>query len=534
MAKLSLDRIKQKYGWHGHNYKVLMSAIIADNAQRIHNSILQIDHAHLREGNRKLRATDQAINLPKLTDVLKPQGIWAKKGAEKSKLITDTLKDRIGRDIKEILGKPEYQRKKGKLAGTLKDQAIRDMGDRVRQTFENYTRTDPSIGVPKNIKAIASTEVRAVINQTKQEFMQKLLKENDDIVMIKKWIHNGNVWGSKSYAPRRWHARLHNTEKPFNENFKIRDEQTAEVYSVPYPHHETLPPGQVINCVTGKTKINPCDIQKIYRRIYHGDILKIKTKSGLNVQVTPNHPIFTPFGFIPARFLKVGGDIVGVRMCDAMSGWNPDIKNIPSSIGKMFDFFSIIFGTCRSFGSNADFHGDGKTGNVDIISIDSKLLCAFQSSFHKPFGHFVFHCSYKIKRILSCYSSIIQFFIRWFSSTIRNIGIFSKNFFFFVGKIIHSGKCGITIASDIDTSFNESGSYSASIDFENLSKSIFGGSTLVSLDEIVNVEKYFFHGYVYNLQTDDSVYTTPSHNYKGKSIIFHNCNCEIQYIARKE
>lgn len=235
-----------------------MSAIIADNAQRAHNSIVQINHALLRETNRKLRTTNQAINLPKLDDILKPQSIWSRKGADRGKLMTDTIKDRLSKDIKSIMAKPEYQRTRGKLTGTMKDQAIRDMGDRVRQTFESYTKTDPSLGVPKNIKAIASTEIRSVVSQTKQEFMQKLLKENPDIVMIKRWIHNGNVWGSRDYTPRRSHAKLHGTDKPFDENFSVRDDSTGEIYKVPCPHHETLPAGSVINC--------NCELQYITRR----------------------------------------------------------------------------------------------------------------------------------------------------------------------------------------------------------------------------------------------------------------------------
>lgn len=259
MAKIHLDRIKEKYGWKGHNYRVLMSAIIADNAQRVHNSVAQVDHKILENQMKKITTKEKKLNLPRLSDVIKPQSQWTRKGADRGKLITDNLKDKLSKNLRTILDKPEYMRQRGRLTGTLKDQALLDLRETMKQTFKNYTKVDPTIGIPKNIKAIVSTELRSVVNQTKDEYNRKLLQANPDIVIMKKWIHNGNVWGSKDYIPRRYHKQLHGETIPYADNFKIKDEKTKKIYHVPYPHYETLPPEQVINC--------NCELQTIVRRL---------------------------------------------------------------------------------------------------------------------------------------------------------------------------------------------------------------------------------------------------------------------------
>ena len=248
MAKIYLNRILNKFAWTGHNYRVLMSGLIADNAQRIHNSVLQVDHKILENQMKKVRVKEQALNLPRLSDVIKPQSQWTRKGADRGKLITDNLKDKLSKDLRTILDKPEYMRQRGKLTGTLKNQALLDMRETMKETFRNYTKVDPTIGIPKNIKAIVSTELRSVVNQTKQEYNQKLLQANPDIVIMKKWIHNGNVWGSNDYKARKHHRDLHGDEVAYADNFILWNKKAGTRYSVPYPHYETLPPEEVINC----------------------------------------------------------------------------------------------------------------------------------------------------------------------------------------------------------------------------------------------------------------------------------------------
>ena len=249
MRKLSLDRIKEKFGWSGHNYKVLMSAIIADNAEKIHGSVIWADYHTFDKVAAKISTKERAITLPSLDDILNDtRSVLLRKSAVRGKLMTENLKEKLAQDLRSILEKPEYVRQRGKLSGTLKNQVIEDLQKKMTDTFKNYTKRDKNTGVPKNIKSIVTTELRSVVNQTKDEFNKRILRENPDTSIKKEWIHNGNVWHSKDYTPRRGHEKLHGKKIGYDENFAIKDDQSGQTHHAPYPHYETLPASQVISC----------------------------------------------------------------------------------------------------------------------------------------------------------------------------------------------------------------------------------------------------------------------------------------------
>jgi len=585
MAKIHLDRVTEKYGWKTHNYRVLMSGIIADNAQRIHNSVSQMDHSFLTDIARKLSGTEQAINIPRLSDVLKPQSQWTRKGADRGKLITDSLKDKLSQDLRTVLDKPEYMRRRGKLTGTLKNQALLDMRETMTRTFRNYTKVDPSIGIPKNIKAIVSTELRSVVNQTKQEFNRKLLAENPDLIMVKKWIHNGNVWGSKSYKARKHHQDLHGHEVAYADNFILWNKKAGTHYNVPYPHYETLPPEEVINCVIGETRVSFLDIKKILRRNYQGEIFSIKTEHGFDFSLTPNHPVLTSFGWIRADEIKKGTDLIGLAFTDKGFIGNKNIYNIPTKIKKIFNFFRIESMVMRKAGIDFYFNSKFFNSKIDIITTDGILRNQSKSFFLTPFKYFIFSISYMSYIFLSCFRIFYSAFERHFVSFHSFVGIGSKLFSFKFGQFFHSYIGSIGGTSDRNILFDKSRFDSISVDTVNFRKrkyrcaffilrnrgidikflfNTFEGTSFdiipikdfvnrsstaiiknskllarktafIFLDNVISVNIKGFSGHVYNLHTENNYYliNTEKHNGVYMSSIIHNCNCEVQYRAKK-
>lgn len=256
MSKIHLNRLKDRTGYTGEKYKTLMEQIIANNFERIHNSVNAIRNTKIEAVSKKISTKEKRFNIPETTELVKPRSVWSRKAAERGELLTDALRSRLDNDIKAILSDKSMFRTRGKLTGTLKDQAIREMGKRVKETFLNYTKADES-GVPKNIKTIASVEIRSIVNQANDEYMDKLVRKNDDIVVIKKWIHNGNVWKSKTYKARTPHKNLHGVTVNYNDNFVIKSD--TGIYSVPYPHHVSLPIGEIAGC--------NCSVQYLVRKL---------------------------------------------------------------------------------------------------------------------------------------------------------------------------------------------------------------------------------------------------------------------------
>ena len=113
------------------------------------------------------------------------------------------------------------------------------------------------------------------------------------------------------------------------------------------------------NCVTGETLVNAVGIKAVSKRHYEGEIIIISTASGKVLNCTPNHPILTPLGWLPAQYIeKVGHVIIDQEN---------DIEG--TAIEKIAECFSSAPGmsfrdvhVCPSY-----FHGDGAGSETAVI-----------------------------------------------------------------------------------------------------------------------------------------------------------------------
>jgi hypothetical protein len=223
-----------------------MNVVIAENSQAVSKKILKVTDDSFKNEMRKFRhegSKEKRVVLPDVTDVLPKRSVFIRKAADKGQLISESLRRKLTTDLRQILEKPDYMVKRGKLAGTLKAQALDEFRAKITETFQGYTKRDPKFGMPRNIEAIARTEVRSTIDQMKNEYMGQLSKNNPDVEVVKTWKHNRRF----SKAPRIHHAALNGKSVLYNESFVTKNEKGQEIV-IPYPHHESLPPEEVISC----------------------------------------------------------------------------------------------------------------------------------------------------------------------------------------------------------------------------------------------------------------------------------------------
>lgn len=153
------------------------------------------------------------------------------------------------------------------------------------------------------------------------------------------------------------------------------------------PNHFCLLPGSVIQ----GTFISASKVD------YSGEVIEFETAKGNILTCTPNHPILTDKGFIPAGRLSEGlyvisykGDIPSSR--PSSSGVVNDEYNNPTIIEKIFNLFNETgeFFSCRV--TPLDFHGDavGVKGNIDIVGSYAKLLSDLNPSTSDFRSEFVF------------------------------------------------------------------------------------------------------------------------------------------------
>ena len=132
-------------------------------------------------------------------------------------------------------------------------------------------------------------------------------------------------------------------------------------------------PGELWQCLPGDTDVSLCHLARVaYRRWFDGDLTEIVTATGETLRATPNHPILTRRGWVPAHLVEVGEDVFRARH-DLIDGAEPDVEHGQPSVQQVFEALSFAAGSSRTAGSAVDFHGDGTDQDVDLVRADWNL-----------------------------------------------------------------------------------------------------------------------------------------------------------------
>lgn len=128
-----------------------------------------------------------------------------------------------------------------------------------------------------------------------------------------------------------------------------------------YPNH--------YGCVVGETPVAGPALQIGYKREYSGPLVRLGIDTGEFLTLTPNHPVLTPNGWVPAALLDVGDDVVCGSRLDSRLASASDDDHIPPRIEEVLDAFTISgeFATLKVPVAPVDFHGDGIDAEVDVV-----------------------------------------------------------------------------------------------------------------------------------------------------------------------
>lgn len=163
----------------------------------------------------------------------------------------------------------------------------------------------------------------------------------------------------------KWSTTLDGRERPTH---NVRNGKTFAWAHPPSDGH----PGRAINCFVGSTNVdlsNGC--HKLWRRLYCGPLVTVKTSEGALLQATPNHPILTSRGWLAINDLQEGDHLIRFRQSSRVE--NGDDHLLEAEFGDLFEAASRseVFATTR--GSVFDFHSDGAECDVDTVLIDGDL-----------------------------------------------------------------------------------------------------------------------------------------------------------------
>lgn len=254
MAKVHLDRIRQKYNFKGESLDKLSQKIIVNNTENIAKKTARTSKVIWDKSLRKIQGKKgKQFIIPNIQEIVPKRGVFAIKATQNGTKIAQTLNESLTRNIRTSVfdfesktGK-KFIIPKGPKAGTINPEAVNFLEKRMRTTFESYTKRDKKFKMPPNVRGIATTELRSTINDTKLQFAQTLQKKNPKrIKMKKRWIHNRRL----SKNPRKPHMALDrpSAEVLLKTKFRVRNEQTGVIDLMDRPHDPSASLGNIINC----------------------------------------------------------------------------------------------------------------------------------------------------------------------------------------------------------------------------------------------------------------------------------------------
>lgn len=275
------------------------------------------------------------------------------------------------------------------------------------------------------------------------------------------------------------------------------------------------------NCLPANSLVlSRSGVLAVSKRWFDGDMIVINTSSGRMIECTPNHPVLSGDGWVPAELFNVGDKIV----CDAGSEWvafgDGDNENIPTAIHDVFESF-VGSGDVTTMPvplSAEDFHGDAADGEVAIIGSNVSLDDVVNSTSIKPLCKKALNVAIKRCILEFCGSSKRELFDTSLSSSGSVMGSFDISELLLFGPIAHNNSVSLSNPPNNESSIGKSGVYGASRDAELARNLINGLASDVFLDDVVSVERYNFRGHVYNLDSGEGWYS-------ANGIVTHNCRC---------
>ena len=217
---------------------------------------------------------------------------------------------------------------------------------------------------------------------------------------------------------------------------------------------------------------------------YKGDVIIVRTASGKFLSVTPQHPVLTDRGWVAAKFIKVGDNVLSHSLSDGASRSNsPDKKHIPPVVEKIPSAFNM-FRLGRVPSSSKNLYSQWEDGEVEVIFTNRLLWDSFNTTFKQQIKKKLFG-SGDIGRIsFNTFSNLTKMFIRKFFASTPLLSV-SDSGLLFSGSSIGLKQpisFGLSSASNIIVHKDSLNNLPGNV--ELLSDSPFSNSRLIKRDNI--------------------------------------------------
>lgn len=162
---------------------------------------------------------------------------------------------------------------------------------------------------------------------------------------------------------------------PIGSTFEVGGQKMA------YPGEPVGPIELWINCVVGSTQVEGAgqSVLSLSRRESLGSLVEIRTADGHHLTVTPNHPVLTPGGYVPAEALSPGDKVMATGI-----PVSPEIADAPPSVEEFYRAARKTGNSTRMDGGGVDFHGDAAESEVEVVWPNRDLPLEVRRKFGEP------------------------------------------------------------------------------------------------------------------------------------------------------
>ena len=288
---------------------------------------------------------------------------------------------------------------------------------------------------------------------------------------------------------------------------------------------------EIYNCFLGETYVaTDSEIIRSYCHEYSGEVISIKSACGVEFTCTPNHPILTGRGWVPARLIHKGDNLLVARPGDfKFSGGNPDVDHVFSRFDAVHDLLNA-FGRKRVGRLRVNFHGDIPTSDVEVISKERLLtkngdICKPKEKGKMPLKDSDFS--------LKGFGTFVQHLRRIWVATLRFVGSMGESFAFFWWRLCHPKIHRLRPVALLNSGRVKALKNDLPATAEMLGDCLDGFTGVVFSDNVIDSNVSVSNCHVYNLQTENGYYFVnsiipdSSGRRNGIAAIAHNCRCTM-------
>jgi len=266
------------------------------------------------------------------------------------------------------------------------------------------------------------------------------------------------------------------------------------------------------------------------RAFYRGKIIELSFSEGSPLTVTPNHMLLTPNGFASAQLLRKGDDIFYCSSLKGIIPGNPNNNNGPARIEDIISSFAKAPGMVakRVPVSAEQLHGDGRfcDGYIDIIGADGFLLDTGKTAFTQFLREHNFSATDTNLFDLSRFSNLTAIFEALAFAADSSVGGSRQPHPFFLRRLAHSGEHSLASISGFDPILEQAKTNRTASNVKPFGECLLGLPAFIKTKKIVDIKIDSFHGYVYDLHTQSSLYIS-------NGVISSNCRCHILPITEE-